>query len=181
MFLRKIQLISAFNHKSSIISLSSDTVLFNIKWVLEIYWRLVNKTPPSINFQKFAILLLIILFALETPAGASAQEQEPINLDSSPANEGLEEVESVLKNINDDNFIFKPEPMLESFALSNPKINDSAEFKKKTKIRKFAKKTFKQDEKIEVIVDNAKLEELEISISDPDNNKIDLGYEIFKN
>ena len=180
MFLRKIQLISAFNHKSLIISLSFDTVLYNIKWVLEIYWRLFNSAPPKVNFQKIAILLLIILFALETPVASFAQEQEPINLDSPPPNEGLEEVESVLKNVNNDNFIFRPEPTLESIALPNPNINDSGEFKKKAKIRKISKKTFKQNEKIEVIVDDAKAEELEISIFDPDNNKIDLSYEIVK-
>src|SRR3989344_2626809 len=180
MFLRKIQLISAFNHKSLIISLSFDTVLYNIKWVLEIYWRLFNSAPPKVNFQKIAILLLIILFALETPVASFAQEQEPINLDSPPPNVGLEEVESVLKNVNNDNFIFRPEPTLESIALPNPNINDSGEFKKKAKIRKISKKTFKQNEKIEVIVDDAKAEELEISIFDPDNNKIDLSYEIVK-
>ena len=87
----------------------------------------------------------------------------------------------VLKNVNNDNFIFRPEPTLESIALPNPNINDSGEFKKKAKIRKFGKKTFKQNEKIEVIVDNAKAEELEISISDPDDNKIDLSYEIINN
>ena len=143
------------------------------------------------NFKLSKLLAIILLFSLVFTSFSQSVSAQGIELiprendvlgvetrSDQVKKDDLESIQSLVnqtENTPQSNIVA---PELGLFNLADRAIPSSAAFYIEAKLRALSKKSYRAMEKVEVVVDNAKMEDLIVTIFDSDGNQVEVDKQI---
>ncbi len=127
----------------------------------------LSQTPTSRSLKKFALAVFALILVLDGPASVLAQTSTPLSPTPTPSQADVLKSMPNLTSDDEENASSSP-------AFSDSESQQSAQLNSTSIIRLLNKKSFRGNEKVKVIVDNAENITIDTTVENSDGETVDL-------